>query len=51
VSDGRSFWFAYPVARQNTRKIVRFGEWLCDEAASGRNEAHTFIRTAVVMQP
>lgn len=51
VSDGRSFWFVYPVARQNTRKIVRFGEWLCDEAASGRNEAHTFIRTAVVMQP
>jgi LysR family transcriptional regulator, glycine cleavage system transcriptional activator len=51
VSDGRSFWFVYPVARQNSRKIVRFSEWLCDEASNGRNAAHTFIRAAVAMQP
>jgi LysR family transcriptional regulator, glycine cleavage system transcriptional activator len=51
VSDGRSFWFAYPVARQGSRKIARFGEWLCDEAASDRGKAHAFIRSAVIMQP
>jgi LysR family glycine cleavage system transcriptional activator len=47
VSDGRSFWFAYPVARQGTRKITCFGEWLCDEAAAERREARSFLRNAV----
>lgn len=48
AGDGRSFWFTFPVARQNQRKIACFGEWLCDEAASAREEARTFIRNAVV---
>ena len=51
VSDGRSFWLAYPVARQTSRKIATLGEWLCDEATSDRHEARNFIRSAVVMQP
>ena len=51
ASDGRSFWLAYPVVRQNSRKIVKFREWLCDEAASDRAQATEFIRRAVVVQP
>ena len=39
ASDGRAFWLAYPVARQASRKIAKFGEWLCDEAARDRAEA------------
>ncbi len=50
ASDGRAFWFAYPVARQNSRKIACFGEWLSDEAAVAREEARGFIRSAVVVQ-
>ena len=51
ASDGRAFWLAYPVARQASRKIAKFGEWLCDEAARDRGEARTYIRNAVVVQP
>lgn len=50
ASDGRSFWFAYPVARQSNRKILCFGEWLCDEAAAALDEARAFIRNAVVVR-
>ena len=48
AGDGRSFWFAYPVARQRSRKIARFREWLCDEAARDCEAAGPFIRGAVV---
>jgi LysR family transcriptional regulator, glycine cleavage system transcriptional activator len=51
ASDGRSFWLAYPVARQNSGKIVKFREWIGDEAASDRTRAQQFIRSAVVVQP
>ncbi len=51
ASDGRSFWLAYPSARQNSRKVARFREWVCDEAAADRSEAHTYIRNAVVIAP
>jgi LysR family transcriptional regulator, glycine cleavage system transcriptional activator len=51
AGDGRAFWLAYPVARQNSHKIARFREWLCDEAASDRSEARTFIRSAVAAEP
>ncbi|MGH8176062.1 MAG: LysR substrate-binding domain-containing protein [Steroidobacter sp.] len=51
ASDGRSFWFVYPVARQNSRKVTRFRDWLSDEAASDRNSAQSFIRSAVTLQP
>lgn len=47
ATDGRSFWFTYPVARQSNRKIKCFGEWLCSEAASAREQAQSFIRGAV----
>ena len=29
---GRSFWFAYPLARGGRKKIARFRDWICDEA-------------------
>jgi LysR family glycine cleavage system transcriptional activator len=46
ASDGRSFWFAAPVARENSGKIVAFRTWLCDEAARDRAAAAHFIRAA-----
>lgn len=51
ASDGRSFWLAYPVARHGSRKIAKFREWLCDEASNDRNEAKSYIRRAVVVEP
>jgi LysR family transcriptional regulator, glycine cleavage system transcriptional activator len=51
ASDGRSFWFAYPTVRQQSGKIAKFRDWLCDEAASDRSEAQQFIRNAVVVPP
>jgi LysR family glycine cleavage system transcriptional activator len=50
ASDGRAFWLVYPVARQNSRKVTKFREWLCDEAATDRAEARTYIDNAVVQQ-
>lgn len=32
TGDGRAFWFTFPVVRQHSTKIVRFSEWLCEEA-------------------
>jgi LysR family glycine cleavage system transcriptional activator len=51
ASDGRSFWFAYPTVRQQSSKIAKFRDWLCDEASSDRSEAQPFIRNAVVVPP
>ncbi|MFL6619793.1 MAG: LysR substrate-binding domain-containing protein [Povalibacter sp.] len=51
ASDGRAFYLACAVARQHSHKIVKFREWLCDEAASDRNAASSLIRNAVVVDP
>lgn len=51
AGDGRTFWLAYPVARQHSRKIAAFSEWLCDEAARERAAARAFIRRARIVQP
>jgi len=51
AGDGRAFWLAYPVARQSSRKILKFRDWLCDEAASDRDGAKALIRSAVVVDP
>lgn len=48
VGDGRAFWFTVPVVRQDSHKIRRFRDWLCDEAASARHTAAEFIRRARV---
>lgn len=46
ATDGRAFWFTVPVARQDSRKIVQFREWIGDEAAAARDSAAEFIRRA-----
>jgi LysR family glycine cleavage system transcriptional activator len=46
VGDGRAFWFTVPVVRLDSHKIVRFREWLCDEAANARNAAADFLQRA-----
>ena len=51
TGDGRTFWFTYPVARQNSRKIASFREWLCEEAVRDRDAAQPYIRRAVVVNP
>ena len=44
VGTGRMFWFAYPIAREQSRKIGAFRDWLADEAARDRHAAHMFLR-------
>ncbi len=51
AGDGRSFWLAYPAARQRSRKITLFREWLCAEAERARDAARDFIRSAAIMKP
>lgn len=46
ATDGRAFWFTVPVARQDSRKIVQFRDWISDEAAAARDSAAEFIRRA-----
>jgi len=48
AGDGRSFWLTYPAVRHDSRKIVSFREWLCEEAACARTLARDFIGNAVV---
>ncbi|OOG60187.1 LysR substrate-binding domain-containing protein [Rhodanobacter sp. C03] len=51
ASDGRAFWFTFPIARQHSGKIAMFREWLCDEASRDRDAAHHYIRRAVIVEP
>ena len=48
VGDGRAFWFTVPVAHQDSYRIVRFRDWLCDEAERARNVAADFLKRARV---
>lgn len=50
AGDGRTFWFAYPVARQHSQKIASFREWVSDEASSACVAAAEFIRSAVIVE-
>ncbi|MGH8172755.1 MAG: LysR substrate-binding domain-containing protein [Rhodanobacteraceae bacterium] len=49
AGDGRTFWLTYPVTRRNSPKIVKFQEWLCEEAARDREAAKSFMRNAVIV--
>ncbi|RDZ27422.1 LysR substrate-binding domain-containing protein [Lysobacter silvisoli] len=49
ASDGRAFWFVYPLVRQHSGKIARFGEWIADEAARDLAAAQSFVRRAVTV--
>ena len=46
ATDDRAFWFMFPAARQHSRKLKLFGEWLEDEATSARRAGASFIRRA-----
>jgi LysR family glycine cleavage system transcriptional activator len=48
AGDGRSFWLAWPLARQHSAKIAAFRRWLCDQADQARESAGTWIDDAVV---
>lgn len=48
VGDGRSFWFTYPAARQDSRKIIAFRDWLVDEAARDLFRARDVILGAKI---
>lgn len=50
AGDGRRFWFTCPVARQHSRKIASFREWLCDETARDREAAQRHIRRAIIIE-
>jgi LysR family glycine cleavage system transcriptional activator len=45
-TDGRAFWFAFPAAREHSRKIAAFGGWIEAEAANARDAGASFIRRA-----
>ncbi len=46
ASDDRAFWFIHPAARQHSRKLKVFGEWIEDEASAARSAGASFIRRA-----
>jgi LysR family transcriptional regulator, glycine cleavage system transcriptional activator len=46
ATDERAFWYLYPAARQHSRKLKAFGEWLEEEAAAARANGASFIRRA-----
>jgi LysR family glycine cleavage system transcriptional activator len=46
VGDGRAFWFTYPVARQDSRKVTDFRDWIADEAEREMSRARTYTRGA-----
>ena len=43
ASDGRAFWFTCPAGRQHSAKIVKFREWVGDEASAARHAARHFL--------
>jgi LysR family glycine cleavage system transcriptional activator len=45
-TDGRAFWFMYPAAREHSRKIAHFSEWIASEAAAALNAGASFVRRA-----
>jgi LysR family glycine cleavage system transcriptional activator len=48
VGDGRTFWFTYPVARQDSRKIAAFRDWIVDEAEREMTRARLYVRSAKI---
>jgi LysR family glycine cleavage system transcriptional activator len=45
-TDGRAFWFTYPAAREQSRKLRAFGQWIEEEAAHARDAGASYIRRA-----
>jgi LysR family glycine cleavage system transcriptional activator len=51
ATEGRAFWLAYPVTLERSSKIVRFKNWLCEEAARDRANCARYITAAVRVGP
>ncbi len=51
ASDGRSFWFVFPVARHDSAKIAKFGDWVRAEAERDRIAAARYIGGAKRVEP
>jgi LysR family glycine cleavage system transcriptional activator len=51
ASDGRAFWFTYPVARQSSAKLAKFRDWLVEEAGRDCERGRDFIARAVTLEP
>jgi LysR family transcriptional regulator, glycine cleavage system transcriptional activator len=50
ATEGRAFWFAYPVALERSSKILRFKSWLCEQAARDRAECARYLEAAVLVK-
>ena len=50
ASEGRAFWFVYPLALERSTKIARFKHWLCEQAARDRSEYAAQIAAAVLVK-
>jgi LysR family glycine cleavage system transcriptional activator len=50
VSNGRGFWFAWPVARQHSAKIRAFRDWLADQAATACAAARPILDRVVTVE-
>jgi LysR family glycine cleavage system transcriptional activator len=50
ASDGRAFWFVYPLALERSHKIARFKNWLCEEAGRDRSDCSAHIAAAVLVR-
>ncbi len=51
VGTGRTFWFTYPVAREQSGKIRAFRDWLADEATRDREAARVYLRKLKTVEP
>jgi LysR family glycine cleavage system transcriptional activator len=46
ATDDRAFWFIHPAARQYSRKILAFSQWIEAEAKAARDAGAGYIRRA-----
>lgn len=46
AGDGRSFWFVFPIVRQNSAKLSLFRDWLAEEASQACSAVEWAIKSA-----
>lgn len=49
ASDGRSFWLAWPVARERSRKLVALRDWIAGEAGRACAAAERYLAAVVAV--
>ena len=47
ATEGRAFWFVYPATLERSSKIIRFKNWLCEEAARDRADCARYLNAAI----